>query len=33
MPKSKDQKILEFEQKIRLLEKQKVFLEKAGQEF
>ncbi len=28
MPKSKDQKILELEQKIKLLKKQKIFLEK-----
>ncbi|MDR1562121.1 MAG: hypothetical protein LBS54_03395 [Dysgonamonadaceae bacterium] len=31
MPKSKDQKILELEQKINLLEKQKAFLEKQAE--
>lgn len=31
MPKSKDQTILELEQKIRLLEKQKAFLEKQAE--
>lgn len=32
MPKSKDQKILELEQKIRLLEKQKAFLAKQAED-
>ena len=31
MPKSKDQKILELEQKIKLLENQKYFLEKQAE--
>jgi hypothetical protein len=31
MPTGKDQKIMELEQKIKLLEKQKVFLEKRRQ--